>query len=354
MNVRPHFLEVGSTERVWRASRPVGVAAGCWPEFDGSCWRYHLNGPEQTTFIVVWISLTARDVIDVKRTVIGSWRGLSSWPRSRRGRFGGGLVREGVTVGYLGREADERPGAAPVGAMAVARAGQLLVLDEFEDEVDAAPLPAGLRQSLLARVPATSRTVLWLRGEHELRVLPLPAPARGRPGRCGAYASVNLFVRRTYAAALGFELTDENAEAVAEICRRLKGLAPAIGLAAASVQLLPPQELLTRLGRRFGVLPAGRDPGTIHLVRVGLHLRPCRLGRASRLAMLRSRRRRVVKGAVRRGLITTQFAFAGSALAGCAGGGYKRAESHSGGSIDVAIVGPRSSKRASCLRWRVT
>jgi predicted ATPase len=48
-----------------------------------------------------------------------------------------------------------------------------------------------------------------------------------------ACASVNLFVERAYAAAPGFELTDDNAEAVAEICRRLDGLALAIGLDAA-------------------------------------------------------------------------------------------------------------------------
>ena len=152
----------------------------------------------------------------------------------------------------------------------------------------------------------TSRTVLRLRGEHEFRVLPLPvAPAGGGrdAAELRAYASVNLFVERAYAAAPGFEPTDDNAEAVAEICRRLDGSALAIGLAAARVRLLPPQELLSRLGRRFSVLtggerdllerqrtlpntlgwsfgllsadaagavrPAGSVPGTIHLVRGG-------------------------------------------------------------------------------------
>jgi hypothetical protein len=55
----------------------------------------------------------------------------------------------------------------------------------------------------------------------------------------------------------GFELTDDNAEAVAEICRRLGGLAPAIGPAAARGRPLPPQELLSRLGQRFSVLTGG-------------------------------------------------------------------------------------------------
>ena len=96
----------------------------------------------------------------------------------------------------------------------------------------------------------TSRTVLRLRGEHEPPVPPLVPHAGG--GRAAAElranASVNLFVERAYAAAPGLELTDDNAEAVAEICRRLNGLALAIGLAAARLRLLPPQELLSRAG----------------------------------------------------------------------------------------------------------
>jgi predicted ATPase len=103
----------------------------------------------------------------------------------------------------------------------------------------------------------TSRTVLRLRGAHDLRVA--GSARRGGQGAAElrAHASVNLLVERAYAAAPGFELTDENAEAVAEICRRLNGSAVAIGLAAARGRLLPPQELSSRLGRRFSVLTCG-------------------------------------------------------------------------------------------------
>src|SRR5215469_468797 len=137
----------------------------------------------------------------------------------------------------------------------------LLVLDNFEHVIGAAPLLA----DLLGAAPGvvvlvTSRVVLRLRGEHEFPVPALPVP----PARTGQdvgdlqdYASVSLFVQRAHAAARDFELTGGNAEAVAEICRRLDGLPLAIELAAARVRLLAPQALLSRLGHRFSVLTGG-------------------------------------------------------------------------------------------------
>jgi tetratricopeptide (TPR) repeat protein len=68
---------------------------------------------------------------------------------------------------------------------------------------------------------------------------------------------VRLFAERAHAAAPGFELTGENAEAVAEICRRLDGLPLAIELAAARVRLLPPQAIVARLDDRMRLLTGG-------------------------------------------------------------------------------------------------
>jgi predicted ATPase len=137
----------------------------------------------------------------------------------------------------------------------------LLALDNFEQVIGAAPLLAellGAAPGLVVLV--TSRTVLRLSGEHEFPVSPLPVPP-ARPGRDPAdlqrYASVSLFVERAHAVAPGFELTDANAGAVAEICRRLDGLPLAIELAAARVRLLPPQELASRLDQRFSLLTGG-------------------------------------------------------------------------------------------------
>jgi predicted ATPase len=137
----------------------------------------------------------------------------------------------------------------------------LLVLDNFEQVTGAAPLVAELLAAAPgAAVLVTSRVVLRLSGEHEFPVPPLPVPQIGA-GRDAEdvrqYASVRLFAERAQAADAGFELTSGNAQAVAEICRRLDGLPLAIELAAARVRLLPPQALLARLHDRMGLLTGG-------------------------------------------------------------------------------------------------
>jgi predicted ATPase len=137
----------------------------------------------------------------------------------------------------------------------------LLVLDNFEQVTEAAPLVA----DLLAAAPGvaalvTSRMVLRIGVEHEFPVPPLPVPEKGigqTAGDLQQYASVRLFVERAQAATASFELTSRNAEAVAEICRRLDGLPLAIELAAARVRLLPPQALLARLDHRLTLLTVG-------------------------------------------------------------------------------------------------
>jgi predicted ATPase len=139
----------------------------------------------------------------------------------------------------------------------------VLLLDNFEQVTVAAPLVAELLAAAAGLVVlVTSRTVLRLSGEHEFPVAPLPAPSAGTAGGpqlddLRQYASVRLFVERAHAAAPGFELTSENAEAVAEICRRMDGLPLAIELAAARSRLLPPQALLARLDNRMSLLIEG-------------------------------------------------------------------------------------------------
>ena len=165
-------------------------------------------------------------------------------------------------AGGLGLRTSGGPVIADVKAYLRARR-LVLLLDNFEQVTAAAPLVAELLAAAAGLVVlVTSRTVLQLRGEHEFPVAPLPTPSAGAAGGpqladLRQYASVRLFVERAHAAAPGFELTSENAEAVAEICRRLDGLPLAIELAAARSRLLPPEALLARLDDRMSLLTGG-------------------------------------------------------------------------------------------------
>jgi predicted ATPase/class 3 adenylate cyclase len=137
----------------------------------------------------------------------------------------------------------------------------LLVLDNLEQVLAAAPALAGLLSSAAGlRLLTTSRTPLRLRGERAYRVPQLDVPDLRRPAVAAEVAdceSVRLFVERAQAAAVDFAVSDENVEAVAEICVRLDGLPLAIELAAPRVRTLPPPALLRRLDQRLAMLTGG-------------------------------------------------------------------------------------------------
>src|SRR5438132_1180810 len=134
----------------------------------------------------------------------------------------------------------------------------LLVLDNFEQVVTAAPLVEELLTACPGlKVLVTSRTVLNLQAEHEYPIAPLvtPDPAQlTAPGSLIQYPAVALFVQRAQTILPTFQLTQSNAQAVAKICMRLDGLPLAIELAAARIKLLPPQALLAQLAQDFQLL----------------------------------------------------------------------------------------------------
>jgi predicted ATPase len=137
----------------------------------------------------------------------------------------------------------------------------LLVLDNLEQVVGVGPD----LDDLLTRCPglkilATSRTALRLRAEHEYAVSALTVPVFPEPPALEQVTSLpalELFADRARAVRRDFALNEDNAVAVAEICRRLDGLPLAIELAAARVRLLDPSALLARLGSRLDVLGTG-------------------------------------------------------------------------------------------------
>jgi predicted ATPase/class 3 adenylate cyclase len=137
----------------------------------------------------------------------------------------------------------------------------LLVLDNFEQVLDGAPIVAELLAACAKlKVLATSRIPLRLYGEQEYPVPPLAAPdPRILPPlkALTQYEAVRLFVERARAIKPEFAITNESAPAVAEICARLDGLPLAIELAAARVRVLPPQKMLQRLDDRLKLLRGG-------------------------------------------------------------------------------------------------
>jgi len=190
-----------------------------------------------------------------------------------RGRFRAGTVLvpleaitdPGLVLAAIGRAAgaDLARTGSPLEVLAetFGDGAWLLVLDNLEQVVQVAP-DLG---ELLARCPglailATSRTALGLRAEREYPVPPLQLPAG--PGAASvaevaASPAVALFVDRARAVRPGFALTDGNAGAVAEICRRLEGLPLAIELAAARTRLLEPPALLDQLVSSLDALGTG-------------------------------------------------------------------------------------------------
>ena len=142
-------------------------------------------------------------------------------------------------------EAAQAVGSADGLAEHLADKSLLLLLDNFEQVVEAAPQLA----ALLARCPnlsllVTSRERLRVRGEQTYPVPPL-AEEDG----------VSLFLARTRAVDPSFAET----EAVAELCRRLDELPLALELAAARTALFSPEQLLERLGQRLDLLKGERD-----------------------------------------------------------------------------------------------
>lgn len=137
----------------------------------------------------------------------------------------------------------------------------LLVIDNFEQVLPAAPVLAKLaRITPDLKILVTSRAILHLSADYEFVVPPLTVPensAQMSLDELSKYESVKLFVERARSVRPSFELTEENAQSVAEICLRLDGLPLAIELAAARVKIISPQSILERLENRLKLLTGG-------------------------------------------------------------------------------------------------
>jgi predicted ATPase/class 3 adenylate cyclase len=110
------------------------------------------------------------------------------------------------------------------------------------------------------RILATSRELLGISGETVWRVPSMATPESTRTlslEELERSETVQLFLQRANAARPGFQLTNETADAVVRICRRLDGIPLAIELAAARIRTLPIRTIGERLDDRFQLLTGG-------------------------------------------------------------------------------------------------
>jgi predicted ATPase/class 3 adenylate cyclase len=136
----------------------------------------------------------------------------------------------------------------------------LLVVDNCEHLIDAS---AQLCDALLhacphLRILASSREALGIEGEHAYRVpsLSLPHP-KDEFQMIEESEAVQLFVERAKGVLSEFEITGTNGPVVAQICRRLDGIALAIELAASRVRMLKVEQITSRLDDAFRLLTGG-------------------------------------------------------------------------------------------------
>ncbi|MFC3544739.1 BTAD domain-containing putative transcriptional regulator [Nonomuraea ferruginea] len=165
-----------------------------------------------------------------------------------------------AVMAALGIRQDDAAAPADRLADALRARRMLLVLDNCEHVVEqAAELAARLlRAAPGLRVLATSREPLAVDGEVLWAVPPLNLPASTDLAVMARSDAVRLFVARAAASARGFALNAGNAQAVAQLCRRLDGIPLALELAATPVRVLGVRGVVDRLDDRFKLLASGR------------------------------------------------------------------------------------------------
>ena len=176
-----------------------------------------------------------------------------------------GVSEPGLVAPAVGAAVDvhERPEEALTDTLAQQLHARhlLVVLDNCEHLVEACAELVGELSSVCPQLHllATSRVPLVVEGEATFEVAPLPVPDTDADSASTVAAAdaARLFEVRARQVAADFRISDGNASAVAEICRRLDGIPLAIELAAARVRVLAPGQIAAGLSDRFRLLTGG-------------------------------------------------------------------------------------------------
>jgi predicted ATPase len=165
----------------------------------------------------------------------------------------------GVALGLAINE----PDPAPILITALQHRRMLLVFDSCEHVIETASVLAEriFNEAPQVHILATSREALRVEGEQVHRLGPLECPPEGADPtaeEASAFAAVRLFIERATASQARFAFSDADAPVVADICRKLDGIALAIELAAGRVSAYGIRGVATLLNQRLGLLWGGR------------------------------------------------------------------------------------------------
>ncbi len=171
------------------------------------------------------------------------------------------LVTSVVAKAVRVRESGERSPTATI-VHALKRKHALLIFDNCEHVIESSAELADeiLHECANVRILTTSRQPLGIIGEvvHRLRSLSVPDPGvQLSASESARFGAVALFLDRARGVDPHFRCTEQNAQTIATICRRLDGIPLAIELAAARVNVLSPETIARSLDDRFTLLTSG-------------------------------------------------------------------------------------------------
>jgi predicted ATPase/DNA-binding SARP family transcriptional activator/DNA-binding CsgD family transcriptional regulator len=208
-----------------------------------------------------------RLALEVARDLVGAYAD-GVWLVELAPLSEGTLVPQAVARAMRVREQPGRPLIDTL-TEALRKKMTLLILDNCEHLADSVARLADTLSDVCSnlRVLTTSREPLEVEDEVLLRISSLSVPDTNRlpaVGELMRYDAVRLFVERTRLRLPAFDITPQNATAVAEICRNLEGIPLAIELAAARMDVLTAQQIAQRLDRVLGLLTGGRAADRRH------------------------------------------------------------------------------------------